>query len=126
MRTVQLRRDPQVALVEGLLSTAEASGIIELARLGGADSWRVAASVAREAEANGTVASIPGATEGQVLQERPTKGRHNAWCAVGEDHPLLRMAVRRVTWLCGLTPSHAEHCQVDHYAPGQEYSHHSS
>ena len=112
--------------MEGLLTEAEANAIIDLARNSGVDSWRVAASVAlREGEtgrAADAAGSCVGSTGGQVV--RSIRGRHNSWCAVGEDHELLRRAVRRVTLLCGLSPAHAEHCQVVHYAPGQSYQEH--
>ena len=30
----------------------------------------------------------------------------------------------RAAWLTGLSPAHAEECQVVHYTPGQEYREH--
>ena len=55
---------------------------------------------------------------------RAVRGRTSRWRFMGNEHELLAAAVERAAWLAGLSPEHAEACQVVHYSRGEEYAAH--
>ena len=56
--------------------------------------------------------------------QRHVSGRTSSWRHVGQEHEVLAAAVERAAWLSGLSPAHAEACQVVHYRKGEHYREH--
>ena len=138
------RADPQVAVVEGLLSADEARQIIDCVNAQDAGAWKFSRGRGGDDPDSGR----DGAQATGVLT--PLRGRHSSWCVVpigqGCDNALdvsasaaverdtsassaveraVGRAVERAALLTGLSSAHAESVQCVYYQPGGEYQEHT-
>ena len=136
MTLTVLRKDPRIVQIDGFLSAAEAATIVALARAPPSAADDAASGAVGDASGSAgsdksswlhsSAEGPPSDDAGRVAEEgtRHVAGRTSRWCCVGNEHEVLAAAVERAAWLTGLSPAHAEACQVVWYRAGEQYAPH--
>ena len=118
MKVKQVSRHPRLAVIHNFISKEEAAAIVDVA----APELHPSLVVRHHTE--------PGADDDAAGDDaagtagEATAGRTSHNCRVSSSHPIVRAAIQRAAYLCGLEPSHAEPAQVVRYLPSQEYKPH--
>ena len=117
MKVKQVSRHPRLAAIHNFISKEEAAAIVELA----APELHPSLVVRHQTDAAGGDTDCVG---DKAAVGEATAGRTSHNCRVSSSHPIVRAAIQRAAYLCGLEPSHAEPAQVVRYLPSQEYKPH--
>lgn len=115
MKVKQVSRHPRLAVIHNFISKEEAAAIVDVA----APELHPSLVVRHQTAKRGDTAGGDTAVHGEA-----TAGRTSHNCRVSSSHPIVRAAIQRAAYLCGLEPSHAEPAQVVRYLPSQEYKPH--
>ena len=115
MKVKQVSRHPRLAVIHDFISKEEAAAIVDVA----APELHPSLVVRHQTAKRGDTAGGDTAVHGEA-----TAGRTSHNCRVSSSHPIVRAAIQRAAYLCGLEPSHAEPAQVVRYLPSQEYKPH--
>ena len=102
-------------MIHNFISKEEAAAIVDVA----APELHPSLVVRHQTAKRGDTAGGDTAVHGEA-----TAGRTSHNCRVSSSHPIVRAAIQRAAYLCGLEPSHAEPAQVVRYLPSQEYKPH--